>query len=1002
MSGKNYGLAKPPLILSSIKTGAAEHASTNLDSSSEAVSIPVTLANSTWPDYLGDPGQVLKVSDKLSEPNTRRVLEWGDIESSLTAENGIELDPNPWTKGDATIGLGNSGVVAGKYNTATITVDEYGRVTQASNGGSSTPAGGNNTEIQFNDNGHFGGVSGLTYNGTHLSLPNSIVLNTVRYDWPNEANNANSVLTVQSYDSTNKVVSLEWSPAQQEFDIQGSSNIDVSTVGTMATVSLKDDISVTGGFSADQYIICKALSGKPGVSFDITAGNNDNLTIATLGLGSINISTGNGDIELETVGSGDMKISSGDTGDLTLMSTGKGTAIHLDSTDVSIMALGALSVIGGYNDAGDKAFYGLYNTVFTDTNDFPWNNAVNAVASVGPDGHYLTAFGHNAFMVGDKTQGSDVTDPNLAIYKAEASVTEIALAQKANVPAFGAQCIDYYWQGDSNSPYLLVCGNPYPCMKVTMNGETDVNVTYLPGLSAALRGANTGGSGQFDQLYDMCWIPNGNGVRWFFVGIPSGGKAGAVYCDNIEAATPTLVPCQNDSGVALTMTFFGVASTMVLPNSDNKLRSGPIGLFGNNYASISTNDGLKFDQSIAPASGMNLANKGVLVQVNDDDVMILVAALNPLQGVISHSDGVWNASNSTLTVIDAGVTNFECLSYIPILGEVPGTGWVAFGGPNVPAGGQSGVYGFKTNGGTINPETKYELPWSAIGSSCRCLAFNAQGEEKRYSLPGVIPTSAADQVLTLPAGETRTVWKDSSGGSSFSSYQTVTEGPAGSSTVSVPYGASSAKITLTGGGGGGRMPEQGASTNGGGGGGSGATVIVYLDCLNSIPSITINSIGDQGSSGISDSSGATTGGDTVVTLSNAISSSQRASGTAADFVLTAKGGEGAVNGANQTGGGNGGQWESTKNGTGSFLNWQKFPDGLYLRGGGGGTGLPSSANPSTVAIEGDGGSSYWGGGNNGNDGSSNDPVYGSGGGGGGVNHNPANKGGKGVVIIEWS
>lgn len=65
--------------------------------------------------------------------------------------------------------LTTSGVVAGDYTNANISVDEKGRITTAANGSSGTP-GGANHDIQFNNSGVLGGSSALTWDGSKLGV----------------------------------------------------------------------------------------------------------------------------------------------------------------------------------------------------------------------------------------------------------------------------------------------------------------------------------------------------------------------------------------------------------------------------------------------------------------------------------------------------------------------------------------------------------------------------------------------------------------------------------------------------------------------------------------------------------------------------------------------------------------------------------------------------------------------------------------------------------------
>jgi len=63
------------------------------------------------------------------------------------------------------VGLTSTGVNAGSYTSANITIDKFGRITTASNGsGSATLPGGANTYVQYNEAGGFSGTTAFTYN----------------------------------------------------------------------------------------------------------------------------------------------------------------------------------------------------------------------------------------------------------------------------------------------------------------------------------------------------------------------------------------------------------------------------------------------------------------------------------------------------------------------------------------------------------------------------------------------------------------------------------------------------------------------------------------------------------------------------------------------------------------------------------------------------------------------------------------------------------------------
>ena len=106
----------------------------------------------------------------------------GDITAvNITAGSGLTGSQNT-ASGDhtQTLSLATAGIGSGTYGSTSnttkidqITVDAYGRVTNvttgAVSGGSGTP-GGSNTQVQYNNNGSFGGDSTFTFNATTNTL----------------------------------------------------------------------------------------------------------------------------------------------------------------------------------------------------------------------------------------------------------------------------------------------------------------------------------------------------------------------------------------------------------------------------------------------------------------------------------------------------------------------------------------------------------------------------------------------------------------------------------------------------------------------------------------------------------------------------------------------------------------------------------------------------------------------------------------------------------------
>lgn len=100
---------------------------------------------------------------------------------SVVAGTGVSVTNGNGVSGNVSVGLAGSGVAAGTYGNATavpqIVVDSTGRVTSATNvaisaGGSTTP-GGANTQLQFNNNGAFGGAATVTFESSKQKLTSS-------------------------------------------------------------------------------------------------------------------------------------------------------------------------------------------------------------------------------------------------------------------------------------------------------------------------------------------------------------------------------------------------------------------------------------------------------------------------------------------------------------------------------------------------------------------------------------------------------------------------------------------------------------------------------------------------------------------------------------------------------------------------------------------------------------------------------------------------------------
>lgn len=313
--------------------------------------------------------------------------------------------PTPVTIfGDATISstgqltLENTAVSPGSYTNSNVTVDSKGRIITISNGTAPSTPGGNDTNIQFNNAGSFGGNDSFTYSSNLITSRNNDLIfenNPLASDIDSTSrrisgiNNPSNVvagaLLVQGGNSTNDTGPRVDGGVLCLFGGKSTAGIDGAVliggdVDPNSSTLARSDVRINTGDMPDGSntgsllnIFAPLFNGSGLIEMETGSSNNGAVGGISISTGQVNTGgTGSGDIEIATGTSTESAVSSGDI----QISTGNNTG---DPTNVGSILLNSAGDI----KIGDTSGYTVVMPAQTDTPSL--NDGLFVSSIVGSD-----------------------------------------------------------------------------------------------------------------------------------------------------------------------------------------------------------------------------------------------------------------------------------------------------------------------------------------------------------------------------------------------------------------------------------------------------------------------------------------------------------------------------------------------------------------------------------------------------------------------------------------